>query len=421
MDLLSRYGFDDEQRRRRQAFLGLTDADAERLRRLRPVFVRHAQAFAEQFYDHLQTDPHTRALLRDPEQLERLKAIQAAYFARLLDGAFDAAYFEGRLRVGLAHQRVGLEPAWYLGAYNQYVQLTFPLFAKAFGPDLEKVLPLLLSLVKVIFLDVGLALDTYFHEATEALRRRNDDLQQALGLYWQAQKREEQLHRMVSHEVRGGLAAVIAGLEDLQDSSAASLGAEAAEQLASLTRRCWSLSELLGELLAPAERSGPTWVETAPIFETLAARFALYADGRAIELTLPAVAPRVWADPLRLREVFANLVANAVHYLDKERGRVTVTCREDGDFYRFGVEDNGPGIPEEVRDRLFQPFVRGPASQGRHPGTGLGLYFVRTIVEQGGGRVGVDSEPGRGSRFWFTVPRVPPPSGTHGTQKGAEE
>ena len=96
---------------------------------------------------------------------------------------------------------------------------------------------------------------------------------------------------------------------------------------------------------------------------------------------------------------------------------MTVTCREDGDFYLFGVQDDGPGIPEEVRGRLFQPFVRGPAGQGRHPGTGLGLYFVRTIVEQGGGRVWVESEPGRGSCFWFTVPRQPPKGGTPGGRR----
>jgi signal transduction histidine kinase len=407
MPLLTRYGLSQEERRRRQTFLGLTADDSDRVRQLKEVFVGHAREFAEQFYDHLLSDPHTRSFLQDPQQLEQLKKLQADYFSRLLDGVFDAAYFEGRLRVGLAHQRFGLEPVWYLGAYNQYVQLTFPLFVRAFGNNLERVLPLLLSLVKVIFLDIGVALDTYFQEATAALRKRNDDLQQALGLYWQAQRREEQLHRMVSHEVRGGLATVITGLEDLQDFAGA-LDPAAAEQLESITRRCWSLSQLLGELLAPAGRQGPTWVETRPIFETLAARFGMYADGRAIELTLPENPPRVWADPLQLREAFANLVANAVRYLDKEPGRVTVTCHEDGDFCVFGVSDNGPGIPDEVREHIFEPFVRGPSAEGRHPGTGLGLYFVRTIVEQGGGKVWVESTPGQGSTFWFTVPRVPP-------------
>jgi len=77
-------------------------------------------------------------------------------------------------------------------------------------------------------------------------------------------------------------------------------------------------------------------------------------------------------------------------------------------FLLFSVADNGPGIPANVRERLFEPFVRGPLQPGRPQGTGLGLYFVRTVIEQGGGRIWVDSEPGQGSRFWFTVPRLPP-------------
>jgi signal transduction histidine kinase len=379
------------------------------VRRLREVFARHGKEFAERFYEHLLANPDTAEFLRDPKQLEHLKTLQAQYFAQLLEGEFDASYFEGRLRVGMAHQRIGLVPVWYLGAYNQYIQLAFPLFVEAFGDRLGEVMPLLLSLVKVIFLDIGLALDTYFHEATDQLRRRNEELQQALGLYWQSQRREEQLHKMASHEIRGGLAAVITGLEDVLDSSRGRLDSGVVDQLDALSRRCWSLSHLLGEMLAPGKDiQGPAWVDTGPIFEALVARFGLYAQGRAIHLFLPEKAPRVWADPLQLREVFANLVANAVNYLDKEPGRVEITCREDGAFYVFGVADNGPGIPETIRDRMFEPFVRGPAGQSRRPeGSGLGLYFVRTVIEQGGGRVWVESEPGDGSRFWFTVPRVP--------------
>ena len=398
---------DDTERGQRQTFLGLSDQDSANVRSLRSVFANHARAFADRFYQHLLAHPHTAALLRDPQQLEQLKTLQTRYFAELLEGVFDQAYFEGRLRVGQTHQHVNLEPVWYLGAYNQYIQITFPLFAQAFGGNLDKVLPLLLSLVKVIFLDIGLALDTYFQQATEQLRCRNQELQKALGLYWQAQRREEQLRRLANHEIRGGLAAVITSLEDLLDTTRANLDPAPADQLETVTRRCWSLSNLLKEMLSPAEGGGPTSVDLATIFEHLVNRFGLYAEGRAIHLHLPERAPRVWADPLQLREVFANLVSNAVRYLDKEPGRVDISCLPDGEFYRFGVADNGPGIPPSVHARLFEPFVRGPSAV-RSEGTGLGLYFVRMIIEQGGGRVWVESTPGQGSCFWFTVPRVPP-------------
>jgi signal transduction histidine kinase len=409
MPLSELYGVDEDERRRRQSFLGITKEDAENLRTLRVLFSDYAQSFAERFYQHLLAHPHTASLLQDPQQLEQLKKLQVTYFAELLEGLFDEAYFEGRLRVGLAHQRVGLEPVWYLGAYNQYIQLTFPYFVRAFGDNLDKALPVLLSLVKVVFLDIGLALRTYFHKATEQLRNHNAELQQALGLYWRAQRREEQMRKLISHEIRGGLAAVITGLEDLLDSTRASLDGAAAEQLESVSRRCWSLSQLLGEMLASRnENEGPQWVDMAPIFESLVTRFGLYSEGRAVHLHLPEHAPRVWADAARLREVFANLVANAVRYLDKEPGRVDISCRPDGEFYLFCVADNGPGIPAAFRERIFDPFVRGPGAVGHAGGSGLGLYFVRTVIEQGGGRVWVESTPGQGSRFYFTVPRVPP-------------
>jgi len=429
--------------RARQQFLGLTQADALNVRALREVFAVHAQEFAERFYQHLLADPHTAGMLADPAQLERLKHIQSEYFTELLEGVFDQHYLDKRNRVGFTHQRVGLEPFYYLGAYNQYIQLTFPTFCKAFGHNLERVLPHLLSLVKVIFLDISLSLDTYFQQATDQLRRRNEELQQALGLYMQAQRREEQLRKLLSHEVRGGLAAVITTLEDIVDviKQTPAVNGDLVEQLESIDRRCWSLSTLLGEMLAPVSPTPPgarshpgasedprlgqfggfTWVDTGQIFENLMGRFGLYAEGRAIRLDLPDQAPRVWADPLQLREVFANLVSNAVRYLDKDEGRVEVSCRllrgkdvplpdgghPDGEFYLFGVADNGPGIPSSIRARLFEPFVHGPGTPARPEGTGLGLYFVRTIIEQGGGRIWVDTHPNQGTRFWFTVPTRP--------------
>jgi signal transduction histidine kinase len=410
MPLLDQYGIDEAERRRRRDFLGLTEADADNVRRLRAAFAGFGREFAERFYRHLLANPQTARFLSDPVQLEQLKRLQATYFAELLEGAFHDAYFEGRLRVGQAHQRIGLDPIWYLGTYNQYVQLTFPVFARAFGNDLEEVLPLLLSLMKVIFLDIGLALQTYFEEAMRQLRHHNEELQRALELYWQSQRREEQFRKLISHEVRGGLAAMITSLEDLLDVARARLDPADAAELESVSKRCWSLSNLLRETLVAPEGSGggPSWVDTAALLEGLAARFALYAEGRSVRLHLPELPPRVWADPLRLREVFANLLSNAVRYLDKESGRVEITWRPDGDAYAFCVADNGPGIPPAVRERLFQPFVRGPAAQGRPEGTGLGLYFVRTVVEQGGGRVWVESTAGQGSRFWFTVPSRPP-------------
>jgi two-component system sensor histidine kinase/response regulator len=112
-------------------------------------------------------------------------------------------------------------------------------------------------------------------------------------------------------------------------------------------------------------------------------------------------------DPARLRQVLLNLVANAIKFT--ERGevavRVSVTeASEHGVRFLFEVRDTGIGLTQEARGRLFQPFVQADGSISRkYGGTGLGLAISKQLVEMMGGQVGVESEPGQGSRFWFTA------------------
>jgi signal transduction histidine kinase len=112
----------------------------------------------------------------------------------------------------------------------------------------------------------------------------------------------------------------------------------------------------------------------------------------------------VLVDPDRISLVFDNLVANAIRHSPKE-GRIVVRARPSNGQVRFEVEDQGPGIPPEYRQRIFEKFFRMPGTKGE--GIGLGLYISREIVAAHGGEMGVDSGPGGGSRFWFTL-RVPP-------------
>jgi len=234
--LIGKYGFDAASREQRRAFLQLTADDKAAIRRLKPYFARYADEFAERFYAHLLSHPHTAKFLDDPELLARLKGTQKAYFTEMLEGAYEEAYFEQRLRVGEAHNRAGLGPAWYLGAYNQYAQICFPYFADlirresptANGWEADSSL---LALIKVIFLDIGLALETYFLEATEQLRMRNEELRQATSLYWQAEQKAQQYAKLASHEIRGSLNAIIATCDVLLEGYTDQLAAEALRRL----------------------------------------------------------------------------------------------------------------------------------------------------------------------------------------------
>jgi signal transduction histidine kinase len=109
----------------------------------------------------------------------------------------------------------------------------------------------------------------------------------------------------------------------------------------------------------------------------------------------------VGVDRERVGLVLSNLVANALKHTPRG-GSVEVTAVEGEGSVRFEVKDTGSGIPPEYHERIFEKFFRVPGAPSG--GVGLGLYLAREIVEAHGGRIGVESAPGVGSRFWFTVP-----------------
>jgi signal transduction histidine kinase len=125
---------------------------------------------------------------------------------------------------------------------------------------------------------------------------------------------------------------------------------------------------------------------------------------KRIELKVDGRLPTVLGDKARLREVFYNLLSNAIKFSDKPRGRIEVHCQSTDHECIFAIADNGPGIPAEELTRVFVPFRRLPAHRNT-PGSGLGLYFAKTIVEQQQGRIWAESEVGRGSTFYVALRR----------------
>jgi signal transduction histidine kinase len=119
----------------------------------------------------------------------------------------------------------------------------------------------------------------------------------------------------------------------------------------------------------------------------------------------PAAFPRITADPDRLRQVLTNLITNAVKY-SPQGGSITIRCRERGSQHVVvEVVDPGMGIPSDQIARLFQKFQRVRTDEHLQvPGTGLGLYICRLIVEGHGGQIWVESEIGKGSTFGFVLP-----------------
>ena len=388
----------------RLAFLQISEDDQRRVRALAPAFRAFMDEFVERFYDHLFSFPATAAFLQDPELVVRLKTLQKRYFECLLEANLRPEYVEERRRIGEVHAAVGLEPQWFLGAFNQYVQHCFKYFATLPGQDLTQYVAGTLSLVKFILLDIGLSLDAYFASSTEKLRR-------ALELYEQSNTELSEFAHLVSHDLKTPLATVSGLCEEFIDEFGAQVPAEARQLIAAAHNRTMKMKGMIDELLSvsaaaaqPVQRSRAS---SRALLDEVIDRVRQEIGDRAIQLEVPHQMPEIFVHPGRFRETFYQLLSNAVKFMDKEPGFVGVSVQTIGAEHVFCVADNGPGIAASDQAKVFAPFQRLPEHRDQ-AGSGLGLYFVRRMVEQRGGRVWVESRPGEGSKFYVSIPRDEP-------------
>lgn len=132
----------------------------------------------------------------------------------------------------------------------------------------------------------------------------------------------------------------------------------------------------------------------------------LLAPPEHIRIDVLNTLPIVKTERTRIQQVFQNLISNAIKYMDKPQGEISVSCLDKEEFWNFSISDNGPGIETRHFERIFQLFQT-LAPRDRVESTGVGLALVKKIVEMYGGQVTLDSTLGSGSRFSFTLPKQP--------------
>src|SRR5262245_47150895 len=160
----------------RLSYLGLRAEDFEALRSLRGPLEKHADAFVGAFYRHLLSFEATRLLLRDADVKNRLLASQRSYLLSLAGPVVDEAFVAERRRIGEIHERVGLEPRFYLGAYALYLSLLTPIVVETFAQDAPRAADVLVALQKLLLLDAQLAVETYIERRERELHYLTQEL-----------------------------------------------------------------------------------------------------------------------------------------------------------------------------------------------------------------------------------------------------
>jgi signal transduction histidine kinase len=248
-------------------------------------------------------------------------------------------------------------------------------------------------------------------------RDRQREVQQSLQRAYEAAVEAEgarsQFLAVVSHELRTPLATII----QYTDLLIARIGGELTDDQAEMLRRIEGASlhlrAMIQQLLDYAQLGRGTAdpptiepVELGTLVRTAVALLEPSAAEKALRLTVvvPDTPVPCHTDPGRIRQIVLNLVENAIKFTD--RGEVRVTLRDGGPAFELEVSDTGVGIPDDVRNRVFEPFWQGEhALTRRRGGLGLGLAIVRDLVAGLGGEVLIRSEVGEGSIFLVRLPR----------------
>lgn len=250
------------------------------------------------------------------------------------------------------------------------------------------------------------------------LRRRSKELKAAKKeletVNEELRSSNEELDRfasVVSHELKDPLSQVVSNLDLLafEIDEGTSEARALLEDAQTGGRRMHALiRDLLRYAKARRDDVEPQHVNVQAVLGGVRRELSGTIEETNARVTIPEDLPAVRGDPALLRRVFSNLIQNAIKYTEKASPSVRIGFQDEpDDLVRFLIEDDGIGIPDEEQDALFGVFQRA-SNTGDREGTGLGLALASRIVERHGGQMGVDSTLGKGSTFWFTIPRANP-------------
>jgi signal transduction histidine kinase len=379
---------DVEQFETIKRYVEFDSESAHHLRRFHPLAEAHFERIVTDFYEAIDRVPAARVVITGgAEQVERLKRTLVHWMGSMISGPYDASYLQARARIGHVHVRIGLRQEFMFSAMNRIRGRLTEVAQSAYADDTTTRVRVLRALDQIIDVELAIMVDTY-HE-TLLQRARASERLAVIG----------QLAASIGHELRNPLGTMESSLYLLRQ-RVVKLGLDDPQlekhhgRIEGQLKLC---SKTIDNLLDLARDRPPRrhTLGAAEIVDRAAEQAGLPPG---IRLTLAGLEGlTVDADPDDLLHVIVNLLLNAAQ-AQAGRGEIHITGERWKGGTMLRIEDDGPGVPPELRHRIFDALFTTKAR-----GTGLGLALARRILHAHGGEI--DLEAGdRGARFRLWIP-----------------
>lgn len=227
----------------------------------------------------------------------------------------------------------------------------------------------------------------------------------------QLEEMRDSLVHMVVHDMRSPLSVIKMALHIVHSRAENSLDEESLQDLQAAAECSDTLMVMVNNLLdvsrleAGSVNIGDDIFIIEEVVNKVVEQFKLLTQKIVLDVSVSPTIPACQGDAQMIERVVANLLGNAIKFTQAGQ-KISIGACKEGDLVVISVVDEGPGIAEEFQDKIFEKFGQVSQSKERSPSTGLGLSFCKLAVEAHGGQIQVESELGKGSRFWFSLPTV---------------
>ena len=210
---------------------------------------------------------------------------------------------------------------------------------------------------------------------------------------------------IVSHDLKAPLRAIGNLTDWITQDSADNLTDESKENFQIIKGRVKRMEQLINAILEYSKVSKHKGTQELFSFnEIIHNAVDLAGTDSNCKIEISGTMPEYYGDKVKYQQVFMNLISNGIKHNNKEQKKIEISCREEGKFWEFMIKDNGPGIDKRFHEKVFVIFQTLKA-RDEFESTGIGLSIVKKIVEEAGGSIRIESTPGEGAAFYFTVPK----------------